>query len=300
VEYAPDVVIFQWWQPFFAPAYRGVISTLKRQADIPVLFLCHNVLPHESLPIPGSVMCERLLTRRVLKKVDGFLVHSNKMVDDLREFNRTAPVRTIYHPLYDFYLEWDRIAPKPSRGETLHLLFFGKIRRYKGLSTFLEALALVKEQLPVHAVIAGEFYVSPEPYRRLADRLGLSDVLKWIGHYIPNEQVPGLFRSADLVVLPYKQATQSGVVPVAYQFEVPVVATDVGGLSEVVLEGETGYLVPVADSIALARKIIEYQKEGKKSLFQQNIRAFRDRLSWEQVVDAIIGLLRDLRHKNAT
>ena len=128
----------------------------------------------------------------------------------------------------------------------------------------------------------------------MARRLGLEECIVWKDHYIPNEEVPALFRSADLVVLPYREATQSGVVPVAYQFEVPVVATDVGGLAEVVRPGETGYLVPPEDPEALAGRIQQFFRENRKEEFRRNIVSFRERLSWGQVVSSIEDLVRTL------
>ena len=296
-EWAPDAVVFQWWQPFFGPAYRGAIHELKKHSDIPVFFLCHNLLAHDRAPVPGHKTWERLLTRRVFKRVDGFLVHADEMVGQLKEFSDTSHVRKIYHPLYDFYLQWDGSSPVVKDPETLRVLFFGKIRKYKGLSVFLKAMAHVKEEIPIHATIAGEFYVDPVPYRKAAERLGLSDLLTWRERYIPNEEVPRLFRETDLVVLPYLEATQSGVVPVAYQFEVPVVASDVGGLSEVVLEGRTGYLAPVGDSRAIAEKIVKFHRENRKKEFQSNIREFRQRLSWSQVVEGIEDLVQTFNRR---
>jgi glycosyltransferase involved in cell wall biosynthesis len=253
------------------------------------------LLAHDRVPIPFYKTWERLLTRSVFKTVDGFLVHADEMVGQLKEFSSTSLVKKIYHPLYNFYLQWDGSPPEVTNPGTLRLLFFGKIRKYKGLSVFLEALAYVKEEIPVQATIAGEFYVAPVPYRKAAERLGLSELLTWRERYIPNEEVPKLFRQSDLVVLPYLEATQSGVVPVAYQFEVPVVASDVGGLSEVVLEGRTGYLAPVGDARAIADKIVKFYREDRKREFQGNIRDFRQRLSWNQVVESIEYLVRSFQ-----
>jgi len=220
------------------------------------------------------------------------------MVWQLKEFSRTSLVKKIYHPLYNFYLQWDGTASEPVNPEILRLLFFGKIRKYKGLSVFLEALAHAKDEIPIQATIAGEFYVAPLPYRKVAERLGLSELLIWKERYIPNEEVPALFRQTDLVILPYLEATQSGVVPVAYQFDVPVISSDVGGLSEVVLEGRTGYLVPVGDSRAIADRIVKFHKEKRKAEFQRNIKEFRQRLSWNQVVESIEDLLTSFRRSS--
>ncbi len=289
-EYSPDVLIFQWWQPFFAPAYRAVIRAVQRVRKTPVIFLCHNVLSHRESMVPGRGGVERYLTRRAFRCADGFLVQAAGLVSAVEKLNPDGLVRKVYHPLYEFYSQWDE-APKGALSADPsglpRILFFGKIRRYKGLETFLRALALVRKETAFHAVVAGEFYMAPEPYRNLARRLQIEDSLEWRDHYIPNEEVPAVFRAADLVVLPYVEATQSGVVPVAYQFGVPVIASDVGGLSEVVLEGETGYLVPPLDAEALAERILRYFREHKRDEFQRNILQFRTRLTWDQVVQAI-------------
>ncbi len=302
-EHAPDVIVFQWWQPFFGPAYRAVIRSVRKVRRTPVIFLCHNVLSHRESQVPGRGGVERQLTRGAFRHADGFLVQATGLIPVVERLNPRGLVRKVYHPLYDFYSQWDGdavAAAAPDRRDLPSLLFFGKIRRYKGLETFLKALALVRRELDFRAVIAGEFYMAPGPYRSLARRLGLDDCLEWRDHYIPNEEVPAIFRAADLVVLPYVEATQSGVVPVAYQFEVPVVATDVGGLSEVVIEGKTGYLVPPLDAEALAGAIIRYFRERRREEFRKNILEFRTRLTWEQVVTAIEELCRMLKSGTRT
>ncbi len=285
----PQAVIFQWWHPFFAPAYWALARRVrKRSPGCKILLICHNVHPHERLPLPGGVSFENWLTARVLSRADGLLVHSEKMVAEVRRYNPRSPVRRIFHPRYDFYAAWDAAADPPSRPS---LLFFGKIRQYKGLDVFLEALGKIGSRLDFEATVAGEFYVDDKPYRRLAERLNLGGRLVWMDQYIENQDVPRLFRRADLVVLPYWRASQSGVIPLAYQFEVPVVATDVGGISEVVADGRTGFLVPAGDAEALADRIVSYFSGNLKAEFQANIRSFGRNLSWRQVVDNILSLL---------
>jgi glycosyltransferase involved in cell wall biosynthesis len=297
-ELEPDAVLFQWWQPFFSLAYRSIIRRLKRRRNTPALFLCHNILSHPEAVIPGRKSFEYLLTRLAFRSADGFLVHADQMIPAVKRLNPRGLIRKIYHPLYDFYGKWDtspNVRPEPDSAEPT-LLFFGTIRRYKGLKTLLEGLAVLRKSMRFKAVIAGEFYVDPAPYYRLAERLGLNGYLDWNDHYIPNEEVPALFRAADLVVLPYREATQSGVVSVAYQFEVPVVATEVGGLAEVVRQGETGYLVPPADPDALAARIRQFFSENRRDEFRRNIVSFRERLTWGQVVSSIEELVHELNN----
>jgi glycosyltransferase involved in cell wall biosynthesis len=224
-------------------------------------------------------------------RVDGFLVHSDKLITEVEKFRPGALIERIYHPLYDFYSQWDVEAEASDDVPKRNLLFFGKIREYKGLEIFLKALPLIDEGIDFEAVVAGEFYVDPQPFKQLVEDSGLADRVIWMDRYIENEAVPELFRKADLVVLPYLSATQSGVVPLAYQFDVPVIASDVGGLSEVVLDGKTGYLTPVGDFRYLAGRIDEYFLGEKGKEFRENIRHFKQRLSWPQVIDSILSLL---------
>ena len=291
--YDPEVILFQWWHPAFSYAFADVVRRVKLHSNAVVLFLCHNIYSHEGLPLPLGRVFERRLIWRAFRRVDGFLVHSLPLAEKVRGFKPEAPVTHICHPTYDFYVDFDA-EPTEALNAKPRLLFFGNIRPYKGVDVLLKALAVVQRSLDFEAVIAGEFYVEPRPLRELADELGVADRIRWDDRYIPNERVPDLFRSADLLVLPYQNASQSGVVPLAYAFDVPVVATDVGGLSEVVLEGRTGYLVPAEDPGLLAEAIIRYFKEDRKSEFQQNIRRFKKSLNWDQVVEGTIRLVDDI------
>jgi D-inositol-3-phosphate glycosyltransferase len=290
--YRPDALVVQWWHPFFGPAYAGVISRLRRRMSVPAVFLCHNVFPHERPPIPGIGRLMAWSVARTFRHVDGFLAHSEELVNQIGQLREGTVARRIFHPAYDFY-------PRSNRGRTEgdrpRLLFFGNIRRYKGLDVFLRALGIVKQEMLFRATVAGEFYTDAKVSKALADRLGLDDCLVWRDHYIPNEEVPTIFEAADLVVLPYLEATQSGVVPLAYRFGVPVIASNVGGLSEVVQDGRTGYLVPSGNPEALARRIVQYFRERKRDEFEANIEHFRDQLNWSQVVKTLIEVVEAIR-----
>ncbi|UCF38342.1 MAG: glycosyltransferase [Acidobacteriota bacterium] len=295
VRFGPDAVVFQWWQPFFGLAYGSIMRHLSRRSSIPGFLLCHNIQGHET-HFPGIAQLESWLVQRAFDQAAGFLGHSEEMARKIREMRPGVPVRKIYHPLYDFFLDFEQDEPLPV-SDRAQILFFGKIREYKGLETLIDALGLIKGKLDFQAVIAGEFYLNPEPYYAQVKRLGLEEDVVWCDRYIPNEEVPRLFRSSDLVVLPYLRATQSGVVPVAYQFEVPVIASDVGGLSEVILEGETGYLVPPGNPAAIAERLLAYFRQGRQDEFRKKIRAFRKALTWESVVEAIVDMTQELLEK---
>ncbi len=295
VEMSPRAVVFQWWQPFFGPAFAAVIRGVKRRLDIPAIFCCHNVYPHDRSSWRMRRWLEAAVIQRTFRQVDGFLVHTEGMIAEVQAFRPDAPIRRIYHPLYTFYSgladELDSGTDSRQAGVP-RLLFFGKVRPYKGLETLIAALGILhREGLEFQARIAGEFYLDSGRYRALAAREGLAGRIEWWDRYIPNEEVPALFRAADVVLLPYTEATQSGVVPVAYQFGVPVIATRVGGLSEVVLEGRTGLLVPPRDPAALASAVRRFFSEGLQTEFRRNIIEFRRLLTWEQAVDSLVDLV---------
>ncbi|GAB4220351.1 MAG: glycosyltransferase [Acidobacteriota bacterium] len=303
LEKRPDLVVFQWWQPFFGPAFAGVIRRFKRKLPLPTIYCCHNVYPHDRSGGHARRWLEKSVIRYAFREVDGFLVHAESMVAEVRSFRPDASVRRIYHPLYTFYSDLAGDSEPETRSPKAavpRLLFFGKVRPYKGLDTLIAALGILnREGIQFQARIAGEFYLDAGRYRALASREGLGGRIEWWDRYIPNEEVPALFREADVVVLPYTEATQSGVVPVAYQFGVPVIATRVGGLSEVVLEGRTGLLVPPRDPAALAAAVRRFLSEGLLQDFRQNILEFRRLLTWEQAVETLVDLASEVvaRHK---
>lgn len=277
-ELEPDLTVVHWWNPFFAPCIGTTIRLAKRRSRATIVFICHNIIPHE--PFPGT----RSLTRFALAPADAWLVHSEP---DRRGFESLRlPGRII-------------VTPQPSRkgfGEPIDkdvakrrlglsgntLLFFGLIRRYKGLPTLLEAMPLVLRKLDCTLLIVGEFYDGKERYLNLIDRLGLAPNVRVIDRFVPDGEVSLYFSAADLVVLPYESATQSGIIPVAYAFERPVLATRVGGLPEVVRDGETGLLVEPHNPPALAEAVIRFYDEKMEPAFRRNIQQ-QPRSSWEEL-----------------
>lgn len=286
----PDLVIVQWWHPFFAPAYWSLLKLLKR--DIQVLFCCHNVLPHEGFP------CKKLLAKMVLRQGDGFLVHSTKDETDLRQL--AADPHYMKMPLLAFNGFRQRgLAKNESRAllklpeDAEILLFFGFIRKYKGLKHLLRAMPeIVKERPKVHLLVVGEFFEGDKAgYMELIAQSGIpSDALTLVDGYLPDKEVEPYFAACDLVVLPYESATQSGIVQIAYGFEKPVVATAVGGLPEVVLDGKTGFVTPPLDDDALAKAVIRFFAENKAADFQEEIRREAYQYSWDRMNEAVEAL----------
>jgi D-inositol-3-phosphate glycosyltransferase len=286
-----EAVIFRYWMPFFAPAF-GVMARLLRRAGIRVLAIVDNALPHE------RHLGDHALSRFFLRSCEAFLFLSRAVAEEVRGLGLQRPFRIIEHPRYTLFGD-----PVPT-GEARRalglppdvpiLLFFGYVRPYKGLGLLLEAVAAASRALPdLLLLVAGEFYEDERPYREAVDRLGLGDRVRFYPEYIPNEQVRLFFSAADLVVLPYLEATQSGVGLIAMQLERPVLATAVGGLPEFVRDGETGLLVPPRDPKAMAEAIVRFfrsPQEGER--MRAAIGLLRARYSWDRLVEAIEDLLR--------
>jgi glycosyltransferase involved in cell wall biosynthesis len=166
-------------------------------------------------------------------------------------------------------------------------LFFGFIRRYKGLLTLLEAVARIPAERDFQLLVGGEFYEDAAPYRAAIVDLGLTDRVVLHDRYIPNEEVGDFFAAANLVVLPYLSATQSGIVQIAFHYDRPVLTTDVGGLPEVVEDGVVGDIVPAGDPEALARALVAYFEENKEARYSPRVAEAKERYSWGRLVEAL-------------
>lgn len=282
----PEAVIFQWWHPFFAPAFHFIAKRVTSDSTT-VIFLCHNVEPHE------SSFFDKQLLRYAYNPVDKFLVHSSQEKDRLLQYKPDAEIQVHVHPVYSFFPEPspDMIPPVEIPETEITLLYFGLIRPYKGLPVLLEAMPKILESVDAHLMVVGEFYEEKEPYFQQIKKLGLSNDVTVVDEYVPDTQVGWYFRNADIVVLPYLNATQSGIIPIAYHFNKPVIATEVGGLPDVVFEGETGYLVPPNDAKALAEAVKLYGKQRENIDFSAQISQHLDMFSWESVRNTLLRLI---------
>jgi len=288
----PDLVVFRFWLPFMGPALGTVARLVRGNGHTRVVAITDNVIPHEKRLGDGP------LTRYFLSACDGFVTMSRSVLNDLQGlgFGR-KPAQYRPHPLYDNFG-----PPKPKAvalaalglpANAAYLLFFGFIRAYKGLDILLEAWADPRVgALPVKLVIAGEFYEDAAPYEVLIKKFQLESRIVRATDFIPNEQVANYFCAADLVVQPYKHATQSGVSQIAYHFGRPMLVTDVGGLAELIPDGVVGYVVPPTPG-ALADALVDFYANNREETFAAGVRQERTKFSWEVMVMAlkeVVGL----------
>lgn len=284
----PQLIIIQWWHPYFAPCYRILCDIVHCKN---ILFICHNVFPHQRF------IMDKLLTRWCLKKGKFFIIQSEKDREDLLSINRNAKYQLAVHPTYNAF-KISNISKEKAR-EILNidytskvLLFFGFVRPYKGLKNLLYAVSLLKTTLDDFELwIVGDFENDKIVYLELIERLGIQDYIHIVDGYVSDVEVEKYFSSCDLVVLPYESATQSGIVQIAYGFYKPVVATNVGGLPEVVINGTTGYTVDPSEPELLADAIKRFFMMGHKDEFSNNIKSQEGKYSWMKLVDAIENLV---------
>lgn len=278
----PDLIVCNWWHPFFGLCYGAIVQLLPRALRARVCFLCHNVLPHE------RTWLERLLSTFAFRHVRYFIVHSEEDKQKLLDLKPDAQVLRNGHPVFAQFSN-AAASDKTSARALLKLppdrklvLFFGLIRPYKGLHFLIEAMPAVLREIDCSLLVAGEFYDDKRKYTALIEKLNLAEHVRMDDVYIPNEDVHLYFAAADVVVLPYIEASQSGIVPIAYSFNTPVISTRVGGLPEAVLEGKTGMLVEPGDPAALASAIVRYYREGHETAFRAGIAAHVDRFGCDE------------------
>ena len=290
-ELEPELLLLQWWVPFWAPVWLTILKLVRRRAKPRILFISHNILPHE------AGWLDRILTRWVLGQADAIIVHSRRDREDALDLLPGTEVHVTAHPTYEIFAQQVPSTLEARRilglaGDVPIVLFFGFVRPYKGLHYLIEALPQVLDHLDVHLLVAGEFWDDDAPYREQIRALGLGEHVTIVDRYIPNEEVSTYFGAADLVALPYTDATQSGIVQMAFGFGLPVVTTNVGGLGEGVRDGLTGLLVPPRDSDALTAAVTRYFQEELGPSFRANIQAQKDRFSWTRLVTLIEEVMR--------
>jgi len=273
----PDYLIIKYWMPFFAPAFGKIAKIVKSNGHTKIAAVCHNIVPHEKKP--GDIT----FTRYLFNTIDKFVILSHTVENDLKMIKPGAEYRVLYHPVYSHFGE---VVPREKALNHLNLsdkkniLFFGFIRDYKGLDILLKACGILKNKIDFNLVIAGEFYSNEEKYLKLISETGLSQNVSLHSDFIPADEVKYYFSASDVVVLPYRSATQSGIVQVAYNFYKPVIATKVGGLAEIVKDNYNGMLVEPENPEKLAEAILLYFKENREQLYSDKIKEYQEEYSW--------------------
>lgn len=287
----PDLIIVRYWLPFMGPCLGTILRLVKKDPSIKIICIADNVIPHERRP--GDAW----FTKYFISSPKGFITMSEKVQKDLLSLRPDVPNLTLEHPLYDNFgtsLDIKTAREKLNiSNEDKIVLFFGFIRNYKGLDLILEALAhpaILNSNIKL--LVAGEFYEDAKPYQTIIENLKLTDKVLLHTHFIPDSEIRYYFSAADVVVQPYRHATQSGVSPLAYHFEKPMIVSNVGGLPAMVPHLVAG-IVCEPNPQALSQAVLEFF-ELEPSYFINGIQTIRAKLSWRHFVNQIVNLFHDI------
>ena len=286
---SPDIIIVRYWLPFMGPCFGTILRIAKKNRHSKIVCIADNVIPHEKRP------GDKAFTKYFIKPIDAFITMSEKVLADLKSFTN-AKATYIPHPLYDNFGE--KISREMARAnlaigkESFVLLFFGFIRKYKGLDILLDAMALLKNKIPhLKLLIAGEFYDDKKQYEDQIKRLGIENDLILNTSFIADNDIKNYLCAANVVVQPYRNATQSGVTPLAYHFEIPMIVTNVGGLPSLVPDNIAG-LIAEPNARSVAEKIEEFYNKGENH-FLPGLKEEKKKYTWDKMVNSILDAARD-------
>ena len=292
----PDILILRYWLPFMGPSLGTVARIARWNSHTRVICIFDNVVPHEKRP------GDKILTHYLTWSIDGAIVMSQTVLDDLRTFSARIPAKFSPHPLFDNY--GDAVSKNEASvaldldPRNSYILFFGFIRAYKGLDLLIEAFSAEKlRNRGIKLIIAGEFYEDDKPYRDLIKKFNIGSDILIFDKFIRDEEVALFFSIADLVVQPYRSATQSGVTQIAFHFEKPMLVTDVGGLREIVADGICGYVVN-PDPDAITEAIVDFYDNSREKSFIAGIRKEKEKFSWNRMTSSILEIWKESREKS--
>ena len=285
-KYRPDIIVVRYWLPFMGPCLGTILRIAKKNKHTKVVCIADNIIPHE------LHLGDKQFTQYFIHAVDAFITMSAKVMDDLRKFTG-KPAKQVVHPLYDNFGE--AISKEEARNNLglpvneKIILFFGFIRKYKGLDVLLDAMKILKDKnAGIKLLVAGEFYEDEKPYQAQIAQLNIGDVVYLHTHFIEDSKVKYYLSAADFVIQPYRSATQSGVTPLAYHFEKPMLVTNVGGLPALVPDEKVGVVAePTAQDIA--DKILKLYSMGE-TYFLPHLRAEKQKYSWAVLTGTIRSL----------
>ncbi len=286
-----DLIVVRYWIPFMGPCFGTILRKVKKNKHTKIVCIADNVVPHEKR------LGDIAFTKYFLKPIDSFITMSESVLNDLKKFEPNKPAVFVPHPLYDNFGE--KVSKEDARKklglpfDQKILLFFGFIRKYKGLDILLDAMKILQDQnlnQKIKLLIAGEFYGDRKPYDTQIEQLGIKDSLILRTDFIADSEVKYYLCAADVVIQPYRDATQSGVTPLAYHFEKPMIVTNVGGLPSLVPDNKVG-LVAEPNAISIAKKIIEYFEKGEQYFLPYLIDE-KKKYSWQNMTESIITIAR--------
>lgn len=284
-----DLIVVRFWLPFMGPALGTILRQVRKNKRSKIIAITDNVIPHEKR------FGDKPFTRYFLNSCDGFITMSEKVMKDLRTFEKDKPAKQVLHPLYDnFGLPISKAQARQNLSISADYslaVFFGFIRAYKGLDILLRAVKILKDKNfrpskgEFRLLIAGEYYEDASKYTSLIQELGIADWLILRTDFIPDSEVRNYICAAELVIQPYRNATQSGVTPLAYHFEKPMIVTNVGSLPDLVPHERSG-LVSEPDAASIAQAIAQFYLLGEEH-FLPHLREEKAKYSWKHLVDAI-------------
>ena len=284
-----DLIIFRFWNPFFTPALGTIAKIIKiKSKNTKMISLCDNIIPHE------KILFSNILIKYFLKRLDGHLIQSNQTKEELVKILQRPIYEKCFHPVYVNYpkkINKDLAREKLNLKAKNIILYFGLIREYKGFDILLEAVSILKNSIKdFHLLVAGECYVDEKVYTKLINKLEIKEYITWHNRYIPDIDVNKYFSASDILALPYRSASQSGVAQLSYFYDCPVIVTDVGGLPEIVEEKKSGFIINVEDPDELASVLIKYLGTNQIDVMSNFIKEYKNKFSWKNFVGSIESL----------
>ena len=287
-----DLIIFDWWHPFFGFCHGAISSLIKKEYPNKILFITENVVSHEANRI------DKILTKIGLRNASMFLALSKNVEEELKRFAKGSKIFRSELPIYDCYKSDDRLDIAEYKSQLginkadQVILFFGYVRKYKGLDILLKAFPKILEKFPnTFLLMVGEFYDNPDSYFKLIEELNITKRVEVINQFVPNEEVAKYYIASDVVVLPYRSATQSGILNVAYGFNKPVIVTNVGGLAEYVIEGKTGFVIKPDSEDEIVKGYEKYLSKKDEVNFIENIVKYNRKNSFDNLPELISQII---------
>ena len=294
LDYKPDIFIFKFWHPFFAPCYSYIIKVIKGKYNLKVIMICDNIFPHENFPFSKKII------QNLMSRVDGFIVQSSIVEKELNSLIEAPLYKKVFHPIYDNYpnsIDKNQAREKLNISESKVVLFFGFIRKYKGLDLLLNSMEeIFKKDNDIKLLIAGECYENKAKYDSIINQSNHRDKIMWIEDFIDDENVNIYFSASDVVVLPYRSASQSGIIPLSYHYNKPVITSNLESLIEVVDNYKTGIIFDLKQKKSL-ESAIDYFFKNDISQYDKNIYDFKAKFSWENFILEIEEISRKLNAK---